>query len=275
MERRGLRFVRYADDFNVYVRSERAGRRVMSSLSRFIEKRLRLKVNEEKSDVAESYEVHFLGFSLHLQEPGQVEVHLSKRSRERLEAKVRELTPRAWGQSLDMCLEQVNEYLTGWSAYFSLCTEDKEGILSRADAHIRRRLRAIIIRQRKRPRYLYRHLRKRGASGKAAASAANIASAASRSPGPVHQWKISSSGASGSGVAVTIISSMIVSPSFSTTWVTTTVSTTGSGWAQAERSRLNRIIRTAMSEYFFISSFSPVVYYLDKFSQRVWSQYLV
>jgi len=172
MERRGLHFVRYADDFNVFVGSERAGRRVMASLTRFIERRLRLKVNVDKSEVARPAEVHFLGFSLHLQADGTVEVHLSKRSRERLDAKVRELTPRNWGRSLSECIETTNRYLNGWGGYFRLCTGEGAQIFQRYDAHIRRRIRVIIVRQKKRPRHLYRHLISRSVSGKAAARTA-------------------------------------------------------------------------------------------------------
>jgi group II intron reverse transcriptase/maturase len=172
MERRGLRFVRYADDFNVYVGSERAGRRVMASLTRFTERRLRLKVNVKKSVVAPSKEVHFLGFSLEPQPDGRVEVHLSKRSCERLDVKVRELTPRNWGQSVAACIDRLNAYLKGWSGYFRLCTRKGAELFRRFDAHIRRRLRAIIICHKGRPRYLYRHLVERGASRKAAARTA-------------------------------------------------------------------------------------------------------
>jgi len=172
LARRGLCFVRYGDDFNVYVRSERAGRRVMVSLTRFIEKRLRLKVNASKSHVAPPEEVHFLGFSLHAKADGQVEVHLSKRSRDRLDRRVRELTPRNWGASIEDCIAQANRYLQGWVGYFRLCTEEGATVFGRYDAHIRRRMRAIIVRQRGRPRYLYRHLVKRGVSRKTAARVA-------------------------------------------------------------------------------------------------------
>lgn len=169
MERRGLCYVRYADDFNVYVGSERAGRRVMASLTRFIEKRLRLVVNVEKSVVARPGEVHFLGFELHPQSTEEVEVHLSQRTQERIEARIRALTPRSWGGSLEGCFDQVNQYLRGWLGYFRLCTEKGAKLFKRYDAHIRRRIRAIVIRQKKRPRYLYRHLTARGASNFAAA----------------------------------------------------------------------------------------------------------
>ncbi len=172
MERRGLRFVRYADDFNVFVRSERAARRVMASLTRFVEGRLRLKVNTDKSEVTRPREVHFLGFSLQRQADGTVEVHLSQRSRQRLDTKIRELTPRNWGRSLEDCIEGVSGYLRGWSGYFRLCTREGAELFRRYDAHVRRRIRAIIVSQKKRPRYLYRHLISRGVSRRTAARTA-------------------------------------------------------------------------------------------------------
>ncbi len=144
LDRRGHRFVRYADDCNVYVRSERAGRRVMASLSDFIERRLRLKVNADKSAVARPEERHFLGFNLRRELlDGEVEVLLSKRSQERLATKVVELTPRNWGNSLKACISGVNAYLLGWLGHFGICTAGAERVLRNTDAHIRRRLRAI------------------------------------------------------------------------------------------------------------------------------------
>ena len=172
MSRRKLRFVRYADDFNVYVRSERSAERVMATLTRFIEGRLRLQVNQIKSEVARPSEVHFLGFSLHPQADGRVEVHLSKRSEQRLNTRIRALTPRTWGRSLSDCIAQVNRYLEGWSGYFSLCTEAGARRFRRFDAHIRRRLRAILIKQKKRPRHLFRHLVACGVSPSTAGSTA-------------------------------------------------------------------------------------------------------
>jgi RNA-directed DNA polymerase len=142
--RRGHRFVRYADDCNIYVRSERAGQRVMASVTDFIERRLRLKVNAQKSAVARPEERHFLGFRLR-REPldGTVEVLLSKRSKERIDAKVRELTPRTWGRALGACILALNAYLLGWVSFFGICTANVERTLGNLDAHIRRRLRAI------------------------------------------------------------------------------------------------------------------------------------
>lgn len=170
---RGLRFVRYADDFSVFVRSSRAGRRVMDSIRKFIERRLRLMVNEEKSSVSRPNDLTFLGFRLGKNPKGQVTVSISGRTKERMDLRIRELTPRMWGQSLPLCIENINRYLRGWVGYFRLCTE-KEGLYSfgKFDAHIRRRLRALIIRQKKRARHLYRHLLSRDVPGHQAAKTA-------------------------------------------------------------------------------------------------------
>ena len=164
LSRRGLRFVRYADDAIIFVGSERAGDRVMAGLRRFIEGRLRLRVNEEKSCVTRPEDSHFLGFRLVPGETGEAEVHISARTVKRINARILELVPRSWGASLQACIEGVNRYLSGWTAYFRICTEQGAELFRRFDAHIRRRIRAIIVRQRKRPRYLYRHLVRRGAA---------------------------------------------------------------------------------------------------------------
>jgi group II intron reverse transcriptase/maturase len=165
LARRGHRFVRYADDCNIYVRSERAGHRVMASLVDFIERRLRLKVNVNKSAVARPGERHFLGFSLR-REPldGEVEVLLSKRSKERLAARVVELTPRNWGATLKACISRVNAYLLGWLGHFGVCTAGAERDMHNTDAHIRRRLRAIQLKHWKRKSTVATKLTKLGVS---------------------------------------------------------------------------------------------------------------
>jgi RNA-directed DNA polymerase len=165
LARRGHLFVRYADDCNIYVRSERAGRRVMASVKRFIERRLRLQVNANKSAVARPEERHFLGFRLR-RDPlsGEVEVLLSKRSQDRIKAKIREFTPRNWGQSLAACIGRLNVYLRGWLGFFQGVTEAEERTLQTLDAHIRRRLRAIVLRHWKRRRTIVRRLTRLGAS---------------------------------------------------------------------------------------------------------------
>jgi RNA-directed DNA polymerase len=145
LQQRGHHFVRYADDCNIYVRSERSGQRVMASIGRFIERRLRLKVNAAKSAVSRPEKRHFVGFSLR-REPldGNVEVHLSERSKSRIDETIRELTPRTWGQSLNDCIRRVNEYFLGWMGFFHIVSDTTA--LTRLDAHTRRRLRAIAIR---------------------------------------------------------------------------------------------------------------------------------
>jgi group II intron reverse transcriptase/maturase len=142
--RRGYRFVRYADDCNIYVRSERAGKRVMASIASFIERRLRLHVNAAKSAVARPEERHFVGFRLR-REPldGSIEVLLSKRSKTRIDSRIRELTPRNWGGSLEACILHVNVYFVGWLGFFGICSPGIERTLGNLDAHVRRRLRAL------------------------------------------------------------------------------------------------------------------------------------
>lgn len=168
--RRGHRFVRYADDCNVYVRSERAGQRVMASLSRFIEKRLRLRVNQSKSAVARPEERHFLGFRVRREElDGGTEVLLSKRSKDRIDDRIRELTPRNYGGSLRTCIAGVNRYLVGWIGFFGICTgPETERVLRGLDAHIRRRLRAIQLKHWKRKRTRARKLIRLGVRPKTA-----------------------------------------------------------------------------------------------------------
>jgi len=159
LTRRGHCFVRYADDCNIYVRSERSGQRVMKSISRFIESRLRLKVNTAKSAVARPEERHFLGFRLRREpETGEVEVLLSKRSKERIDEKIRKLTPRNWGDSLKECLRRLRLYLLGWIGFFWICTGAEERTFANLDAHIRRRLRALMLKHWKRRRSIVRRL---------------------------------------------------------------------------------------------------------------------
>jgi group II intron reverse transcriptase/maturase len=163
LARRGHRFVRYADDCNIYVRSERAAKRVMESICRFIERRLRLKVNQDKSTVARPEERHFVGFSLRRRRLDEsVEVNLSARSKKRISRRITELTPRNWGQSLRDCIRQLNAYLLGWVEFFKVCTKPAVRTLRALQAHIRRRLRGIVLGQWKRKRTIARRLIKLG-----------------------------------------------------------------------------------------------------------------
>ena len=169
LAQRGHCFVRYADDCNIYVRSEQAGKRVMESVTRFIERRLRLKVNASKSAVARPSDRHFVGFRLERKpEDGEVEVLLSKRSKERIDNKICELTPRTWGQSLRACIARINVYLVGWLGFFGVCTTGVENALHGLDAHIRRRLRAIQLAHWKTKRTIARRLVKNGVKPKTA-----------------------------------------------------------------------------------------------------------
>lgn len=159
LERRGHRFVRYADDCNIYVRSQRAAQRVYESVSSFIQKRLRLRVNEHKSAVARPDDRHFLGFRLQCDPwEGRVDILLSKRSKERIDRRIRALTPRNWGNSLSKCIERLNEYLSGWMGFFHVCTKAELRTFQKLDAHIRRRLRAIKLKQWKRKRTIAKRL---------------------------------------------------------------------------------------------------------------------
>jgi RNA-directed DNA polymerase len=155
---RGHRFVRYADDCNVYVQSERAGHRVMSSLVSFIERRLKLKVNAEKSKVARPHECSFLSLKLWRLKSGKVYVLVADKALQRIRAELKALTPRNWGQSLDDCIRRVNVVLRGWLGYFAICDEKQHAHLGRIDGHIRRRLRAILLKQWKRKRHILKQL---------------------------------------------------------------------------------------------------------------------
>jgi len=157
--RRGHRFVRYADDAKVYVRSERAGLRVMASVTEFIEGRLRLRVNRAKSAVARPEDRHFLGFRLRLDaQTGAVEVLLSERTKRNAMERIRRLTPRNWGDSLDSCIARINAWLRGWYGFFGIASASEMQVMRKLDAHIRRRLRAIILRHWNRKRTIAQRL---------------------------------------------------------------------------------------------------------------------
>jgi RNA-directed DNA polymerase len=155
---RGHRFVRYADDCNIYVRTERAGQRVMTSLKAFIEKRLKLKVNATKSRVAQSHECTFLGLKLHRLRSGEVRVLIADKALGKCETELKALTPRNWGQSLDACIQRINVFLRGWLGYFAICHRKHAAALERIDGHLRRRLRAVLLRQWKRKRHIVNQL---------------------------------------------------------------------------------------------------------------------
>src|SRR5713226_3112098 len=159
LERRGHKFCRYADDCNVYVRSHSAGERVMKSLTRFLERRLRLKVNEEKSAVARPWERKFLGYSLTSNREPRLKV--AKESVKRLKEKLREIFRRGRGRNLGQLIEvELTPLLRGWMNYFRLA--EVKGIFEEMDSWIRRKLRGLIWRQWKRTLARAKGLRQRG-----------------------------------------------------------------------------------------------------------------
>jgi RNA-directed DNA polymerase len=143
LERRGLRFVRYADDSNIYVRSERAGQRVMEGITRFITQKLKLKVNEAKSAVARPQERKFLGFSF--TNGPEVKRAIAPQALERFKKRVREITRRAKGVSIEATMAELVPYLRGWQGYFGFC-ETPEVLLGLI-RWVRLRLRAALWRQ--------------------------------------------------------------------------------------------------------------------------------
>src|SRR5712692_4333784 len=168
MEQRGHRFVRYADDCNIYVRSQRAGERVMESVTRFITQRLKLKVNSEKSAVARPQERKFLGFSF----TGQAEPNrrIAPKAVKRFKERVREITRRKRGQGTGQRLEELKRYLLGWRGYFGFC--QTPSVLVELDSWVRRRLRCIFWIQWKTGRRRFAELHRRGVERQLAANTA-------------------------------------------------------------------------------------------------------
>ena len=180
LERRGLRFVRYADDCNVYVRSERAGLRVMEGLKCFLTTKLKLKVNEEKSAVARPWARKFLGFSFtNARTPKR---RIAPKALERFKERVKELTQRNGGVSLEQMVKRLTVYLTGWRSYFGFC--ETPSVLEDLDSWIRRRLRCVAWKQWKRGRTRFAELRRLGAGSDLAARTAGS---------PHAQWHLSKS----------------------------------------------------------------------------------
>ena len=180
LEKRGHHFVRYADDCNIYVRSQRAGERVMGSIEQFLAKRLRLKVNKAKSAVAKPSLRKFLGFSFTGgREPKR---RIAWQAIERFKSRVRALTRRSGGRSLWQVAKELSCYLIGWRAYFGFC--QTPSVLRELDQWIRRRLRAIAWKQWKHGRNRFRKLRRRGVDPALAAKAAGS---------PKGPWRLSNS----------------------------------------------------------------------------------
>jgi len=158
LERRGHKFCRYADDCNIYVRSKAAGERVMASVTKFLAKRLRLKVNLEKSAVARPWERKFLGYSMTWHKQPRLKV--APESVRRLKAKVRTILRAGRGHSLPQVIKELNQLLRGWMQYFRLA--EVKGIFEELDGWLRRKLRCLLWRRWKRPRTRMKELMKRG-----------------------------------------------------------------------------------------------------------------
>jgi RNA-directed DNA polymerase len=161
LEQRGLEFCRFADDCNIFVGSQKAADRVMEKVSQFIEKKLKLKVNREKSQVAKSDAVKFLGFTV-----VNGTIAIAHKALQTAMRKVKALTPRGSHQTLEHTLAELNQWYEGWANYYSLTQYPSQ--LRKIEAHIRRRLRARVVSQQKRKQHLYRNLVKRGVPAKQA-----------------------------------------------------------------------------------------------------------
>jgi group II intron reverse transcriptase/maturase len=169
LQRRGHAFVRYADDCNVYVQSERAGQRVMAWLVRAYG-RLRLRVNPAKSTVARATKRSFLGFAFWVGSGGRVRRRVAPEALGVMKDRVRRLTRRSGGRSLEQVAGDLRSYLPGWKAYFRLA--ETPGVFRELDQWIRHRLRALQLKHWKRGRTVFRELRVRGLSVRAAAQVA-------------------------------------------------------------------------------------------------------
>jgi RNA-directed DNA polymerase len=180
LEKRGHRFVRYADDCNIYVRSQQAGERVMAGIERFLAKRLKLKVNRAKSAVAKPSARKFLGFSFTGgREPRR---RIAPKAIDRFKAKVRVLTRRTRGDNLKQIIEELSVYLIGWRGYFGFC--QTPSVLRALDQWTRRRLRAIAWKQWKRGPKRFAELRRHGVGRDLAAQTAGS---------PHGPWRLSNS----------------------------------------------------------------------------------
>jgi group II intron reverse transcriptase/maturase len=160
LEKRGHRFVRYADDCNIYVKSKRAGQRVYESIRNYLETTLKLKVNEDKSEVDRPERRKFLGFSFYRIKGDEPKIRIHPRSYQRLKEKVKRVTNRNWGVSMDYRLKKLAEITDGWVNYF--CIADGANNLQKLDGWIRRRLRACIWKQWKKTKTRVKNLQKLG-----------------------------------------------------------------------------------------------------------------
>jgi RNA-directed DNA polymerase len=155
LERRGHRFVRYADDGRIYVKSERAGQRVMASVSKYVERRLKLRVNRHKSAVELAKKRPLLGFGFFGRDR-EVKVRIDPGARKRAKDRLRQLTSRKWSVSMEQRIEEINRYTVGWTNYYALA--DTPSVFEGLDEWLRRRLRQVRWKEWKRPKTKRRRL---------------------------------------------------------------------------------------------------------------------
>jgi RNA-directed DNA polymerase len=155
LEKRGHKFVRYADDCNIYVKTQRAGGRVMGSVVGFLEKKLKLRVNRQKSKVDRASKVKFLGFGFYKYQ-GEVRIRVATKSLQRFRQRLRRLTRRTRSGKLEEVIREVNQYVRGWIGYFRLA--ETPSVFEELEGWIRRRLRQMVWKRWKRGRTRYREL---------------------------------------------------------------------------------------------------------------------
>ena len=171
LEARGLNFVRYADDCIILVKSERAANRVLSSITKYIEKKLGLKVNAEKSKVTRPTKTKYLGFSFWATKGGKWKPKPHIKSYQKLKRKLKQLTDRSWSISLDNRIKQINYLIRGWVNYFRIA--NMRQTIIEIDKHLRTRIRVIIWKQWKKITKRYKALRQLGVSHEIAFACAN------------------------------------------------------------------------------------------------------
>ena len=181
LEARGYCFARYADDCNVYVGSKKAGERVMAYLRRLYTG-LKLQINEAKSAVASAFGRKFLGYALWVAKGREVKCKVAQKPLQNFKARIRQLTRRSGGRSMAQVVDKLRPYLLGWKAYFGMAQTPK--VWRELDEWLRHRLRAIQLRQWKRPKTIYRELKALGASDDVAKQVA----------GNCHRWWRNSDG---------------------------------------------------------------------------------
>ncbi|MGN0098139.1 MAG: reverse transcriptase domain-containing protein [Candidatus Methanomethylophilaceae archaeon] len=187
LERRGLHFVRYADDAQIYVKSERSAKRVMESCTEYLEKRLKLTVNREKSSIGSPMELKYLGFKLVRMSDGSTWVMPHEKSIERFKQRTNEITRRHRGVKVDVVITELRRYVRGWFAYFGIgpnCSYFDD-----LDGHLRRRIRAFLLTQWKTPRNIQRQLKRIGNVSYESVSWDRIKSVSYKK----HKWRVSKS----------------------------------------------------------------------------------